>query len=350
MGARITPRELFRQAGIDPRTGLPIRLGLDDAALRNSIKMCIDVMDQQDAINAIQWYGCPLGLDGQMIERILYWRGQAVLFAREVEGQPKFFFLPFALEGEIDIYGRYVHVKPVKFAAGKEEEFITNLRLKVVYNIGEYQEDPYNCGIIFWDYSRGISQNIIARQILNDGIRSVEADIIPFMRTNLLNSTGVQGMRVGTEAEAANVKAASAAINHAAIVGDKYIPMVGNQEFQDLTPGAVAKSEEFMLSLESLDNYRLSTHGIKNGGLFQKKAHMLQTEQDMAGGDTSVLQDKLTTRQLSCLLAKDIFDIDMWCDAGQAAAPADDNGDGLMTDDQSMTMDMGGGDNEPESV
>lgn len=104
------------------------------------------------------------------------------------------------------------------------------------------------------------------------------------------------------------------------------------------------------MAMESLDNYRLSTHGIKNGGLFQKKAHMLQTEQDMAGGDTSVLQDKLTTRQLSCLLAKDIFDLDMWCDAGQAAAPADDNGDGLMTDDQSMTMDMGGEEDQDVSV
>lgn len=350
MGARITPRELFLQAGIDPKTGLPIRLGIDDAALRKSIKAIIDVKDQQDAINAVQWYGCPVGIDGQMMERILYWRGQAVLFAREVEGQPKFFFLPFALEGEIDIYGRYVHVKPVKFASGKSEAFITNLKLKVIYDIDEFKENPYDCGVIFWDYSRGISQNIIARQILNEGIRSVEADLIPFMRTNLLNSTGVQGMRVGTEAEAANVKAASEAINHAAIVGDKYIPIVGNQEFQDLTPGAVAKSEEFMLALESLDNFRLSTHGIENGGLFQKKAHMLQTEQDMAGGDTSTLQDKLTTRQLSCLLAKHVFNIEMWCDAGQAAAPADTNGDGLMTDDQSMTMDMGGEEDQDVSV
>ena len=349
MGARITPRELFRMAGIDPKTGLPIRLGMDEEALRNSIKMSVDIADQQDAINAVQWFGCPLGLDGQMIERILYWKGQAVLFAREVEGQPKFFFLPFALEGEIDIYGRYVHVKPVKFAAGKEEAFITGLRLKVVYDIGEYQEDPYSCGVIFWDYSRGISQNIIARQILNEGIRSVEADMIPFMRTCLLNSTGVQGMRVGTEAEKANVKAASEAINHAAIVGEKYIPIVGNQEFQDLTPGAVGKAEEFMKAMESLDNYRISTHGIKNGGIFQKNAHMLQTEQDMAGGDTSTIQDKLTTRQISCLLAKDVFDIDMWCDVGQAAAPSDVNGDGLTVDDNSMMLEGGGG-NESESV
>ena len=33
--------------------------------------------------------------------------------------------------------------------------------------------------------------------------------------------------------------------------------------------------------LQSLDNLRLSTYGIDNGGLFEKKAHKLEEEQQM---------------------------------------------------------------------
>ena len=55
------------------------------------------------------------------------------------------------------------------------------------------------------------------------------------------------------------------------------------------------KIEEYMLAMQSLDNLRLSGYGIDNGGLFEKKAHELQTEADIndqnkhkqyhAGGD-----------------------------------------------------------------
>lgn len=39
------------QAGIDPKTGLPIKLGSSPCALKDSIKRQLRVVDEQDAIN-----------------------------------------------------------------------------------------------------------------------------------------------------------------------------------------------------------------------------------------------------------------------------------------------------------
>lgn len=60
------------------------------------------------------------------------------------------------------------------------------------------------------------------------------SDCIPYMRTALLNSTGVLGMRVNTEDEAASVFEASEAVNVAALTGKKYIPVVGSLDFQEM--------------------------------------------------------------------------------------------------------------------
>ena len=44
-------------------------------------------------------------------------------------------------------------------------------------------------------------------------------------------------MRVNSQDEYANVEAASRSINRAALEGKKWVPVVGNVDFQDLTNG-----------------------------------------------------------------------------------------------------------------
>ena len=59
--------------------------------------------------------------------------------------------------------------------------------------------------------------------------------------------------------------------------------------------------------MQALDNLRLSTHGIKNSGMLEKKAHMLQDEQDMNAGPVElVLQDGLAIRQNACNIINSI--------------------------------------------
>ena len=170
--------------------------------------------------------------------------------------------------------------------------------------------------------------------MLNDPILDVMSDCIPFMRTALLNSTGVMGMRVGSDAENASVEAASNAINKAALEGRKYVGVIGNIDFQELTGGNVAKSEEFMIALQSLDNFRLSLYGLDNGGLFQKKSHMLEAEQEMNAGNTGlVAEDGLRNRQMFCLIANSIFGGSMWCEPSECTIGIDRDGDMVAGDD-----------------
>ena len=346
------------QAGIDPKTGLPIRMaGVTKEGLKPNIKKVLRIIDEQTAINRYTWYNLPEGLDGQMIERILYYKGQGMFFYDKAT--EKFYFLPYCLDGSIDIYGRFTSVKPLPFNGSTETKdskhklvplarYITELSREPLYDVylDELKEDTLDkyC-VLLSDYSKQISQTNIPRQILNDPLLDVMSDCIPFLRTALLSGTGVAGMRVTSEDEYANVELASTAIDNAALNGKKYIPVVGNVDFQELAGGQVAKAEEYLLSMQSLDNFRLSTYGLDNGGLFQKKSHVLEAEQEMNQGCVGLInQDGLTLRQNFSNIVNSITGLGIWCEISENVIGVDENMDGLIGDEQDgqMPMDEGG--------
>ena len=340
-------------AGINPVTGLPLKLGGPElcGARKENIKKNLRIIDEQDAVNRYRWYNIPGGLSSQELERLIYYKGQLAFFY--MEGTDEFWFMPYALDGGLDFYGRFNRVHPVPFSEGTSDEekkrfaeqrnYLSTLKLKCTYDVlteDVTREDITGRCVLLHDYTKQLSQTIIPRQQLQDGILDIMADCIPFMRTALLNSTGIQGMRVQTEDEQSNVVAASKLIDRAAINGEKYVAIVGNAEFQDLTGGDVAKSEEFLLAMQALDNFRLSTYGIENGGLFEKKAHTLQSEQDMNTSNTGlVYNDGLLIRQHFCDIVNSIWDLGIWCEAGESVTGMDMDGDGMAMDetDQSGT-------------
>lgn len=341
--AKLTDVETLVQAGIDPKTGLPIKVAdtLNDD-LKNNIKKLLRIVDEQDAVNRYRWYNLPSGLTGQMIERILYYKGQGMFFY--MPENETFYFLPYALDGTIDVYGRYTGVTPLPFTGGatktedgKEKPWIQGLTRKPVYdiNLEEMSEKGFidKC-VLLSDYSKQISQTILPRQSLQEPLLDAMSDCIPFMRTALQNETGVVGMRVESQDEESNVKAANASIRQAARTGQRYVAVIGNVDFQDLTFGAPGQSIDFMQAMESLDNFRLGLYGIDNGGLFQKKAHMLQTEQNMAGGSTGlVYQDGLTLRQAFCDIVNSYTNLGISCEPSETEI-GDSNMDGIMADEQ----------------
>ena len=332
-------------AGMDPKTGLPIRMAEEKYPLKNDIRKTLRIMDEQNAITRYTWYNLPKGLDAHLIERILYYRGQGMLFML----QGKFYFLPYALsapEGStgIDCYGRYTGVTPLPFNGtsndgDSESPWIRGKIFKPIYepiDLEDYadmspeqlQNEIESMCVLFHDYTPQLSQKIIPRQQLNDPILDVMSDCIPFMRTSLLNSTGVIGVKVGNENEQAEVERMSNALNACALTGRKYTGVVGSLDFQELTGGNVAKAEEFMLALQSLDNFRLSLHGLGEGGLFEKKSHMLAAEQEMNAGTTGlVLEDSLRNRQYSSTIANSIWGGMMWCEPSECTMGIDRDGD-----------------------
>lgn len=365
--------DVYYAAGINPQTGLPIKAGDNGLSCisKADIKKQLRILDEQDAVNRFTWYNLPSGLNSRLMERILYYKGQAMFF----KIKDNFYFLPYALDGTIDVYGRFTEVTPLPFNGstkakdGKELPWIPGLKRKVAYDIqmpedylsedGEIlwdkiEDDQDNYCVLLKDYTEQVSQTNISRQILQDPILDVMADMFPFMRTALLNGTGVQGMRVNSQDEYANVEAASRSVNRAALEGKKYIPIVGNVDFQDLAGGELAKAEEFLLAMQSLDNYRLSLYGLDNGGLFQKKSHVLEAEQAMNTGNTGlVMRDSLQNRQDFCNIVNSIFGLQIWCEPSEVVMGLDTNGDMMAGSNEDMGTNGyetdGGEDNDSDS-
>lgn len=332
-------------AGIDPKTGLPLKVGGTSSSLKSDIKKTLRIIDEQDAVNRYVWYNLPCNITSQELERMLYYKGQLCFFYDETLDE--FYFMPYALDGTIDFYGRFNTVHPVPMSGGVEEEksdtykalagILSNIKLKCLYGVvldeNELDENTRYC-VLLHDYSKQLSQTIIPRANLNDPILDVMSECIPFMRTSLICGTGIKGVRVVDADQYANVVAGSKSLEKAALSGEPWVPIVGPIEFQELTDGAVAKSEEYMLAMQSIDNYRLSTYGIDNGGLFEKKAHELQSEADINGGPVGlVLQDGLSIRQNFCNIVNSLYGIGIWCEPAQNVMGMDTDGDGAIYDD-----------------
>ena len=337
-GPKMVPLDLYIQAGIDPKTGLPLKCsGSVPSELVNNVKRQLNIVDLQDALNRYTWYNLPKGLTGNLIERILYYKGQGALFY--MESNETFYFLPFALDGSIDVYGRFTGITFLPFngatSDGEEKPWIQGFKKTPRYEVMTEEEatveNVLDSCVILRDYSQQISQTILPRSTVNESVLNVMAECIPLMRTALINSTGVNGMKVSNEDEQSNVKAASLAIQRAALNGEKWIPIVGQVEFQEMVSGPTSKAEEFLLAMQSLDNYRLSLYGLDNGGLFQKRSHMLEAEQRMNNGNSGIiLQDGLYQRQEFCDIVNSWFGLSIYCEISETVNNIDVNGDMLV--------------------
>lgn len=359
--ARLPDLQTLIQAGINPKTGLPLKMGGADALLKQSILKQLRILDEQNCVNMFKWINLPVGLSGQELERLLYYRGQLAFFYLEELNQ--FYLLPYALDGTIDAYGRFNTIHPVPIASGSKDEavkkaekaladYLATKKYNVLYDVVLPEEliknpDKYinGCCVLLHDYTKQLSETLIPRQQLMDPLLEVMSNCIPFMNTALQNSTGISGVKVQSEDEAAQVILASKAMQNAALTGEKWMPIQGGLDFQDLCTGTITKPEEFLLAMQGLDNYRLSLHGLDNGGLFQKKSHMLEAEQEMNAGNMSlILKDKLNIRQRFCDIINSVWGTGTDVLPSEEIINADMNGDGFVATDTEAES-TGGGDN-----
>lgn len=338
---------LYLAAGIDPRTGKPTRAE-DCRNLKQGIRKQLRILDEQDAVNRYVWFNLPCDLTSQELERLLYYKGQlAFFYFKELD---KFFFMPYALDGTIDFYGRYNSIHPVPIAEGTDEgskelyakqaALLSTLKLDVLYDIPLTLDKPIeNYCVLLHDYTKQLSQTLLPRQQLQDDLIDVMSDMIPFMRTSLLNATGVSGVRVATEDDQSNVKAANMSVDRAALKGEKWVPIVGQVDFQDLTGGAIDRADAFLMALQAMDNLRLSTYGLENGGLFEKKQYqnIAQTSLNGNGHIGNPLQDGLAIRQHFCDIVNSITGAGISCELSEVASGSDVDLNGIYADEQDQS-------------
>ena len=244
---------------------------------------------------------------------MLYYKGQLCFFYDK--NLEEFYFTPYCLDGTIDFYGRYNTIHPVPMTSGTDDkgnkaqaQYLAEKKLKCIYGLNiDGKADLTNSTVILHDYTKQLAQTIQPRAVVNDPLLDVMAECIPFMRTAMIGSTGIKGVRVQDADQQQNVIDGSRSLEHAAMTGNPWVPIIGNIEFQELTNGDTGKIEEYMLAMQSLDNLRLSGYGLENGGLFEKRAHELQTEADINGGPGGlIMQDSLSIRENFCNIVNSI--------------------------------------------
>lgn len=334
--------------GIDYETGMPSRISeSSEINLKGNMKRFFRIIDEQDAVNRGTWFNLPCNITSQELERLLYYKGQLCFFyLKELD---EFYFMPYALDGTIDFYGRFNTIHPVPMTSGttedqkklikQQEKYLSSLKLNCVYGIIDpvKVEDPEelmtkSC-VLLHDYTKQLSQEIIPRKDIQDCIIDVMAEMIPLMRTNFYNNSGVEGVRVQDADQANSVIEADKSVKYGALTGQRYIPIEAPIDFQELTGSGTVKSEEYMLALQSLDNLRLSGYGLENGGVFEKKAHVLSQEEAVNSNNTGLIaQDATSIRQNFCNIVNSIWNLGLWYEPSQNETMADMDGDGLLYD------------------
>lgn len=332
-------------AGVDPNTGNAIKFNPLCASTPEEFLMGMRVLDEQQAVNRYVWTGLPSGLTGQLLERVLYYRSKLCFFHLDNNDYGgTFYALPFNGVGEPDVYGNYQEAVPLPFngkAKDKKENdpWIPGLRLKIQRDLHPVTlEDYEDSCVVLYDYSRQLSQTILTRQTLQDPILRQMAEIFPMVRTNMMANSGVRGMRVNSDEEAFQVSLANESIADASMNGKYLIPIIGHQDFQDFTNNQRSNAQDYLLTMQSYDNYRLQMYGLKNGGLFDKSAYVnnIQAGNEQANVELQY-QDGLTLRQNFCKFINYYFNLSTWCDSPETVQGNDLNMDGRVTDDHDDT-------------
>lgn len=345
--AKFYDPNLWIQLGFNPKTGLPLKYDPSSPSFKPHNLQLLAEKDRADALRRFTWSNLPEGLDGELIERVLYFRGQGALFYMKENG--KFYFLPFAMASTddgpgIDCYGRYKNITPLTFNGAWDDDdpkpFINGLTRKVYYdiNLDRITPEMFEDGaVIIHDRSVGLAQQITPRSALNLPLLELMSEIPCYLNTSLQMATGIQGVKVAAEQDAANVAASVAATKQAALNGQWAVPVVGSMDFQQLTGAPVARAEEFLLAFQAFDDYRLSLYGIP-ANIMEKKAHMLESEQATnAGSAELILQDDLYQRTHGADIANSMWGTAINCQINESLIQIDRDLDGDTYDTDNST-------------
>lgn len=332
--AGITPSKKILKYGnaIDqngqPITPNPLKYNLDYQSL-------YDIMRQQNQTETYErymWLDVPPGLTADLIERVLFFRGKGVFYFNEkVE---KFQFLPFALNGLIDEYGRYLKVNTLPFTGmeekpkkDKEKRLITAVYqdLDIVYDL-PYTEEAFRdiqkgktVGIILNDSSLGISQQPIIRSNYVKPILHLLSTLIQIINTAMFGCADHNAVTVDNESEYESFNQQVDAINRDILLGRRFTPIIGKMPITPLKTGNTANLEGLFNTFNSLTNLLKSITGISNPGVFDKKAHLLQEEQALNGSNADdIYYNGLRMRQEFCLMVQAYYNYPIWCESKRA--------------------------------
>lgn len=314
-----------------------------------------------ETLERYMWLNVPFGLTQDIIERVLFFRGKGIFyFNDEVD---KFQFLPFSLNGTIDEYGRYIRCNTHPFTGVDEEEKDSKKKKKerrLIYeNLDIVYDLPYNAemmkmvkekktvGIILNDNSLGLTQQPIIRSNYVKPILHLMSTLMQIINTAMYGCADHSLIQVENESEIASINNQINAINFDILKGRRFTPIAGTLPIQPLKTSNTANLEGLFNTFNSLSNFLKSITGIANPGVFDKKAHLLQEEQQLNGSNADdVYYNGLRLRQEFCMMIQAYYNYPIWCESkrGMSGVQSENFAMG-ETDDPDNTQYNGGQEN-----
>lgn len=326
------------------------------------------IMRHQNMIETIeryQWLNVPYGLTADLIERVLFFRGKGVFYFNDNVG--KFQFLPFALNGNIDEYGRYLMVNTLPFTgvtdkakdkANKKPQPLVYQGLEIVYDLPYTEEmlaeirDMKVKGIILNDNTLSVSQDPVIRNNFVRPVLAMMSSLMMIINTAMYGAADHNLIQVSVEAELDTINDQIAGINQDILRGNRFTPVVGTMPITPIKTTNSGDLEGLFGTFNSLTNFLKSITGVANAGVFDKKAHLLQEEQKLNGSNSDdVYYNGLRLRQEFCILVQAYYGYPIWCASkrGMSGSEAENYSMGEIDDvddTQDGRLNKGGSSNE----
>lgn len=298
------------------------------------------IMRQQNMIETLeryQWINVPFGLTQDLIERLLFFRGKGVFYFNDKIG--KFQFLPFALNGLIDEYGRFTACNTLPFTGvdedgkdKKKNQVLIYQDLELVYDL-PYDEETLKkvrgnkpVGIILNDSSLSISQQPIIRSNYVKPVLHMMATLLQIINTAMFGAADHNLVQVQNESELMSIQSQIDAINQDILKGKRFTPFVGTFPITPLKTGNTVNLEGLFGTFNSLTNFLKSITGVANAGVFDKKAHLLQEEQKLNGSNSDdIYYNGLRLRQEFCLMIQAYYGYPVWCESKRGLTEAQED-------------------------
>lgn len=362
LAAGITPSKKVLKYGnaIDQNgnaiTPNPIKYNLDYDSL-------FAIMREQNMVETLErymWTNVPFGLTQDLIERLLFFRGKGIFYFNDKVD--KFQFLPFALNGNIDEYGRYMKCNTLPFTGmdevpknGKAKKLqpVVYEDLEIVYDIPYNEEMVKNArkrktvGIVLNDNSLAISQQPIIRSNYVRPVLHMMATLMQIINTAMYGNADHNLIQVQNESELESINHQINAINFDILKGRRFTPVVGELPITPIKTSNTANLEGLFGTFNSLTNFLKSITGVANAGVFDKKAHLLQEEQRLNGSNSDdIYYNGLRLRQEFCIMVQAYYGYPVWCESkrGMSEAQSENMMTGETTDpDNTQYNDNQGG-------
>lgn len=330
--------------GRDISTVVPRR----DTRCRKDAQHTIKEEDRLVAVNRYKWKNLPFGeVTSQYLETLLYYRYKLIAF-KLPDTEDNFIITPYAATG-LSVYGNPNSATPVPVATGsngeyegdwgiskedyeKQKAFFKDMHFKLIYNeqqLESIDESDYDkCAVPLFDFSRGRASTDIPHAIDADGIIDIESRFIPYVNTAAKNATGIKSILVKGPFAEQEMAHANNAIENAALEGDSFVAVQAEMKTEQLTDGKVGTTSEFMQAQQSIKNFRIERLGVANGGVFEKNAHMLESENEVNQSTSQyILQDGHELRQNFLTIFNKMFGTKMTEEINQDAQPEEPSED-----------------------